>query len=87
MEMNWRQRAACREEDPELFFPAGTGLEATLQAEEAKAICRRCSVKRDCLEWALWTDQEYGVWGGLTEQERRALKRKLRSRAEAATPG
>lgn len=81
--MDWREKAACREEDPELFFPVGTGLEASLQAEEAKAVCRRCSVRLECLEWALWTEQEYGVWGGLTEQERRAVRRRWQADARA----
>ncbi len=73
----WRQRSACRDEDPELFFPVGTTGPAQRQLEEAKAVCRRCLVIRECLNWALDTGQDAGVWGGLDEDERRALRRQL----------
>lgn len=74
----WRERAACRDEDPELFFPIGDGALAQAQMERAKAICARCPVVRECLAWALKTGQDAGVWGGLTEQERRQLRRDAR---------
>ena len=74
--MDWRHRALCRDEDPELFFPIGTTGPALLQVEQAKAVCRRCPAARDCLDWALATGQDSGVWGGLSEDERRALKRR-----------
>ena len=74
--MDWRHRAACRDEDPELFFPIGTSGPAVLQVEQAKAVCRRCHVTEDCLRWALETGQDAGVWGGLSEEERRVLKRR-----------
>ncbi|MDX3526699.1 WhiB family transcriptional regulator [Streptomyces sp. ID05-39B] len=77
---DWRQRAACRHEDPELFFPIGTSGPALLQTEQAKAVCRRCPVRAQCLEWALETDQSLGVWGGTSETERHALKRRIRAR-------
>jgi len=51
--MDWRHRALCRDEDPELFFPIGTTGPAERQVEEAKAVCRRCAVTSDCLSWAL----------------------------------
>jgi WhiB family redox-sensing transcriptional regulator len=73
---DWRHRAACRKEDPELFFPTGTTGPALLQIEEAKQVCRTCDVRERCLAWALDTGQDYGVWGGLSEDERRALKRR-----------
>lgn len=73
--MDWRNRALCRDEDPELFFPIGTSGPALLQAEQAKAVCARCTVQQSCLEWALESGQDAGVWGGLSEDERRALKR------------
>ncbi|WP_112466137.1 WhiB family transcriptional regulator [Streptomyces triticisoli] len=73
---NWRDHAACRHEDPDLFFPIGTTGSALLQAEQAKAVCRRCPVREECLQWALDTDQGIGVWGGTNETERRALKRR-----------
>jgi len=73
--MDWRHRAACRDEDPELFFPIGTTGPALLQIDEAKAVCHGCNVIDDCLSWALESGQDSGVWGGLAEEERRALKR------------
>jgi WhiB family redox-sensing transcriptional regulator len=73
---DWRDRAACRTEDPDLFFPVGTTGPALLQIEEAKSVCRRCPVRDQCLEWALDTGQNIGVWGGTTELERRAVKRR-----------
>ncbi len=74
--MDWRHRAACLEEDPELFFPIGNTGPALLQIEEAKAVCRRCEVVDTCLKWAIESGQDAGVWGGLSEDERRALKRR-----------
>ncbi|GAB3434670.1 hypothetical protein GCM10027517_03000 [Phycicoccus ginsengisoli] len=74
--MDWRDRAACLDEDPELFFPIGNTGPAILQIEEAKAVCRRCEVIDTCLKWALESGQDAGVWGGLSEDERRALKRR-----------
>ncbi|MGW8792279.1 WhiB family transcriptional regulator [Streptomyces althioticus] len=76
---NWRHDAACRTEDPELFFPIGTSG-ALLQTEQAKAVCRGCPVQEQCLEWALETGQSIGVWGGTSETERRALKRRIAAR-------
>jgi WhiB family redox-sensing transcriptional regulator len=72
---NWRSRGACRDEDPELFFPIGDSGPALLQTEQAKAICRRCKVADECLSWAL-AGQPYGVAGGMSEAERAALKRR-----------
>ncbi|EFE71205.1 MULTISPECIES: WhiB family transcriptional regulator [Streptomyces] len=77
---NWRNRAACRTEDPDLFFPIGTSGPALLQTEQAKAVCRRCPVREQCLQWALDTGQSIGVWGGTSETERRALKRRITAR-------
>lgn len=86
--MDWRHRAACRDVDPELFFPIGNTGPALLQIEEAKQVCRRCTVTEGCLSWALQSGQDAGVWGGLSEDERRALKRRnarARARANAGT--
>ncbi|MBC2868629.1 WhiB family transcriptional regulator [Streptomyces mexicanus] len=85
--MDWRHSAACRDEDPDLFFPVGdTGL-ALLQIQEAKSVCRRCPVIEQCLQWALETDQPHGVWGGMSEGERRSLRRRAaRNRARAEAP-
>lgn len=76
----WRDEAACRDVDPELFFPIGHGPAADAQIEAAKAVCRRCPVAEQCLEWALETGQDAGVWGGLAEEERRQLRRRSRAR-------
>lgn len=73
--MDWRHRAACIGEDPELFFPVGTTGPALAQIAEAKAVCRQCPVNAECLRWALASGQDAGVWGGMSEDERRVLKR------------
>lgn len=75
--MDWRHAALCKEEDPELFFPIGSKGPALIQIEMAKSICRRCPVTEECLGWALATGQDAGVWGGMSEDERRALKRRV----------
>ena len=76
--MDWVHHARCRDEDPELFFPIGTTGPAAMQIDAAKAICDGCGVRVDCLEWAMATGQDAGVWGGLSEDERRALRRSRR---------
>jgi WhiB family transcriptional regulator, redox-sensing transcriptional regulator len=81
---DWMKRAACRWEDPEMWFPAGNTGAALLQAEAAKFICRRrCPELERCRDWALTTNQEHGVLGGMSEEERKAHKRRL-SRARTA---
>ncbi|MFF0066682.1 WhiB family transcriptional regulator [Streptomyces sp. NPDC005279] len=88
MEENWRHEAACLDEDPDLFFPVGNTGPALLQVAEAKSVCRRCPVQERCLEWALECGQDSGVWGGLGEDERRALKRRTaRRRSQARSAG
>ena len=82
--MDWRHNAACLTEDPELFFPIGNTGPALTQIEEAKTICQRCPVVDVCLKWALENGQDAGVWGGLSEDERRALKRRT-ARARRAS--
>jgi WhiB family redox-sensing transcriptional regulator len=82
--MQWRDDAACLTVDPELFFPVGkTGL-ALDQINEAKKVCARCSVTELCLQYALETSQDIGVWGGLSEDERRSLKRRAARTARVA---
>ena len=78
-EQPWRAEAACRNLDLEMFFP--TSDEETGQA---KAVCETCPVREACLEYALATHQEDGVWGGLTEAERRRLRRRRRAAQRAA---
>jgi WhiB family redox-sensing transcriptional regulator len=74
---DWRGDAACRDADPELFFPDSRS--AWGQVKRAKLICRGCPVSVTCLSWALASGQEHGIWGGLTEDERRRLHRRSRS--------
>ena len=74
--MTWHNRAACFRVDPELFFPIGNTGPALLQIENARAVCDRCEVAQTCLKWALDSGQDTGVWGGKSEGERRALKRR-----------
>lgn len=72
----WRNWAECSDEDPELFFPIGNTGPALLQLEDAKTVCKRCPVQLACLSWALDMGVEFGVFGGMSEEERRALKRR-----------
>jgi WhiB family redox-sensing transcriptional regulator len=74
---NWRDRAACRSEDPELFFPVGDDRPALVQVAQAKVICTRCPVIEECLSFALVAVPE-GIAGGLTVEERRGLRAQRR---------
>lgn len=79
---DWRMRASCKEAtDPDVFFPIGSTGPALDQIEAAKQICTPCPVRARCLDWALETHQETGVWGGLSEEERKVL---LKSRRQPA---
>lgn len=71
---DWRDDAACRHLDPDLFFPEGTWGAALRQVEAAKRVCRGCPVRVPCLRWALTTAQDAGIWGGTTEDERRRMR-------------
>jgi len=71
--MDWRERAACRAVDPELFFPVGTSPGAMTQASRAGAVCQTCAVREPCLEFAVDTGQVDGVWGGLYDVALRRL--------------
>ncbi|WP_406437844.1 WhiB family transcriptional regulator [Streptomyces sp. NBC_01613] len=75
---DWRDQAACRTEDPDLFFPIGTSGPALMQTEQAKAVCGRCLVREQCLDWALEHGECLGIWGGTNENERRTLQRRRR---------
>ena len=68
---DWQERALCAQTDPEAFFPEKGG-----STREAKRICQGCEVKDECLEYALEHDERFGIWGGLSERERRKLKRR-----------
>ena len=74
--MVWRQKAACRGVDPDIFYPVSDE-----EADDAKAICAACPVQRACLEWALTSRESDGVWGGATERERRRIIRRRRRSA------
>ncbi len=76
MTMAWRQRAACRGVDPDIFYPL-----TDEGAEDAKAVCAQCAVRESCLEWALSNRERDGVWGGATERERRRIVRRRRRTA------
>lgn len=73
---DWRDDANCRTTDPDIFFPQGRGGQITEQTEQAKGVCGRCPVREACLDWALATGQPTGVWGGLSEEERRDRARR-----------
>ena len=75
---DWRDHAACADEATAQFFPLGTSPSAQQITAQAKAVCATCPVRRRCLEFAITTNQEYGVWGGADEDERRAIRRQWR---------
>ena len=81
---SWRDEAVCRDTDPDLFFPIGTTGQALLQIDRAKQVCNECTVQVSCLEFALETNQDSGVWGGTSEEERRDIRRKIAARNRAA---
>ncbi|GGJ29609.1 WhiB family transcriptional regulator [Streptomyces brasiliensis] len=72
---DWRDLAACRDEDPDLFFPISDTGRSLAQTRRAKSVCHRCPVREPCLRWALRTGQAAGIWGGTTEAERRVFSR------------
>lgn len=71
-DVTWMEAGLCAQTDPESFFPEKGG-----STREAKRVCRTCTVAAECLDWALDNDERFGIWGGLSERERRALKRAL----------
>ena len=85
--VNWREDAACRDADPELFFPVGTAGPAQHQIREARRICRGCPARAPCLAWALHHGITDGVWGGTTEEQRRALRSLARARPNGQEDG
>jgi WhiB family redox-sensing transcriptional regulator len=78
-DVEWRDEVACRDEDTDIFFPL-----TDEDAGPALAICATCPVREECLEFALITRQDDGVWGGLTETQRRRLRRRRREQARRA---
>lgn len=71
-EQEWQEQALCAQTNPEAFFPEKGG-----STREAKRICQACAVRDECLEYALLNDERFGIWGGLSERERRRLKRDI----------
>ena len=67
----WQERGLCAQTDPEAFFPEKGG-----STREAKKVCLTCEVRQECLEYALGNDERFGIWGGLSERERRKLKKR-----------
>lgn len=69
--LGWQDRALCAQTDPEAFFPEKGG-----STREAKKVCLSCPVRAECLDYALGNDERFGIWGGLSERERRKLKKR-----------
>jgi WhiB family redox-sensing transcriptional regulator len=69
--LSWQERSLCAQTDPEAFFPEKGG-----STREAKKVCVGCEVRSECLEYALANDERFGIWGGLSERERRKLKKR-----------
>jgi WhiB family transcriptional regulator, redox-sensing transcriptional regulator len=70
--LSWQERSLCAQTDPEAFFPEKGG-----STREAKKVCTQCEVRAECLDYALANDERFGIWGGLSERERRKLKRRV----------
>ena len=70
-QLDWQERALCAQTDPEAFFPEKGG-----STRDAKKVCVGCEVRAECLEYALANDERFGIWGGLSERERRKLKKR-----------
>jgi WhiB family transcriptional regulator, redox-sensing transcriptional regulator len=77
---SWQSRANCMGVDPDLFFP-----ERGASTKEAKEVCRGCVVKSECLEFALRNSEKFGIWGGMSERERRRVRRARSLAARNAT--
>lgn len=84
---SWREHALCRDTDPELFFPVGTTGLALVQIDRARQVCGECTVRSECLDYALETNQDSGIWGGLSEEERRVIRRRRAARNRLASTG
>ncbi|MBV8303647.1 MAG: WhiB family transcriptional regulator [Acidimicrobiia bacterium] len=80
---SWRYQAACRDADARLFFPGRKTAQTPVEIEAAKRLCGICPVQAECLEFALLTRQEFGIWGGTTESERRLMLKLVRARARS----
>jgi len=86
-QLDWQEQASCRDYDNSLFFGPDQGeseLEKQARESRAKAVCQTCPVSEPCLEFAMETNQKYGIWGGMSDKERASLKRR-RARARRAS--
>lgn len=81
----WAAQGACRLSDSELFFPVSSVGRSAGQVARAKAVCLRCPVRGECLDFALESGQDYGVWGGTSEDERRTMRRRQLRQRRATT--
>lgn len=73
MSEGWRESAICKDLETDMFFPIGNGDRYTMQVEAAKAVCRQCVVQTACLDFALQTKEDHGIYGGATPEERRRM--------------
>ena len=78
---DWHEKARCAEVDPELFFPEKGG-----STREAKKVCMSCEARTECLDWAIDSDEQFGILGGKSERERRAIGRERVAAAKQAAP-
>lgn len=74
--LSWQHKALCSQTDPEAFFPEKGG-----STRDAKRVCAQCEVREQCLQWAIDHDERFGIWGGMSERERRKYKKELKERA------
>jgi WhiB family transcriptional regulator, redox-sensing transcriptional regulator len=82
---DWREQGACLSADPDLFFPISSRGVSTTQITQAKRICAACPVRERCLNFALDTRQEHGIWGGATADERKRMRRRSRRQTVRAS--
>lgn len=82
---SWWDLAACQSADPELFFPVSAAGAGLAEISQAKAICARCAIRQQCLDYALDSGQPHGVWGGTSEEERRTIALRRRKLAAQVT--
>ena len=75
-DVSWQHKALCSQTDPEAFFPEKGG-----STRDAKRVCAQCEVREQCLKWAIDHDERFGIWGGMSERERRRYKKERRERA------
>lgn len=83
---DWKYDARCRNLDPDLFFPEGKGIPTQRKIKLARQVCATCPVRAECLDYALRTGQDFGVWGGTVPMERRDMRR-IHSPSSMSTSG